>query len=76
MNAITLDVQGGQTIGLAVSGDSAISLGVERAAGTGNYNALTNKPSIEDVTLTGNKTFRQLGLEPMTPQEIDQMIYG
>ena len=76
VNEITLDIQGKQSIDLSVAGESAISLGIERSTGTSNYNALVNKPSIEDVTLVGNKTFKQLGLEAMTPQEIDQMIYG
>ena len=31
-------------------------------SGTNNYNALLNKPSINGVTLTGNKTLKQLGL--------------
>ena len=31
-------------------------------SGTNNYNALLNKPSINGVTLTGNKTLTQLGL--------------
>lgn len=76
MNEITLDIQGRQSIDLSVAGGSALSLGIERSTGTSNYNALVNKPSIEDVTLVGNKTFKQLGLEAMTEQEIDQMIYG
>ena len=32
------------------------------SGGTTNYNALLNKPSINGVTLTGNKTLKQLGL--------------
>lgn len=31
--------------------------------GTSNYNALTNKPSINNVTLTGNKTLAELGID-------------
>ena len=31
-------------------------------SGTTNYNALTNKPSINGVVLTGNKTLKRLGL--------------
>jgi hypothetical protein len=31
--------------------------------GTSNYNDLTNKPSINNVTLSGNKTAAQLGLQ-------------
>lgn len=47
---------------------------------TSNYNELHNKPSIEGNVLTGDKTFCQLGLGEITPQEIDdlfdEMIYG
>ena len=32
------------------------------SGGANNYNALLNKPSINGVTLTGNKTLKQLGL--------------
>lgn len=42
---------------------------------TGDYNALANKPSIEDVVLQGNKTFKQLGLEPMSVQEVQSILY-
>lgn len=34
------------------------------AGGTSNYNDLTNKPSINNVLLAGNKTSAQLGLTP------------
>lgn len=44
--------------------------------GADDYDALRNKPSIEGVTLQGDRTFEQLGLEPMTPQDIDKIIYG
>ena len=33
-------------------------------SGTSNYNDLSNKPSINSVTLTGNKTASALGLQP------------
>lgn len=38
--------------------------------GTNNYNDLTNKPQINDVTLRGNKTFEELGLKPYTAAQI------
>lgn len=47
---------------------------------TGNYDPLINKPRIEGNELIGDKTFLQLGLLEITPQEIDDMfdelIYG
>lgn len=43
---------------------------------TSNYEELNNKPSIEGVTLLGNKTFPQLGLGTLTAQEIDELLFG
>lgn len=63
-------------IALDIGGKSELELGLDKSTGTTNYNALTNKPSIEDVVLVGNKTFKQLGLEAMTEQDIDDLIYG
>ena len=40
----------------------------------GNYDSLTNKPSIEDVTLSGDKTFSDLGLESLTNTEIENLL--
>lgn len=39
-----------------------------------DYTVLRNKPSIEGVTLNGNKTFVQLGLIPLTQAEISQIV--
>lgn len=46
----------------------------EGGGGTRNYNALTNKPSINDVVLIGNKTFEDLGDMPLTNLEIKEMF--
>ena len=50
-----------QSYSPTVSGISE-SVGSSGPAGTTSYNELTNKPSIEGVTLVGNKTFPQLGI--------------
>lgn len=42
--------------------------------GTTDYNALSNKPSIEAVTLVGNKTFSDLGLDSLTNSEIEALL--
>lgn len=39
--------------------------------GTTNYNNLSNKPSINTVTLTGNKTLADIGINTITNAEID-----
>lgn len=41
---------------------------------TGSYNQLTNHPSIEDVTLKGNKTFAELGMEECSILDIEKMF--
>ena len=44
--------------------------------GTLNYNALINHPKIEGHTLIGDKTFQELGLDDITQQDIDEIIFG
>lgn len=55
--------------------DFVADLGVLSNVSTTNYNTLINKPSIENITLTGNKTFADLGISAMTVQEIEQILY-
>jgi hypothetical protein len=38
--------------------------------GTDDYSQLANKPQIEGVTLSGNKTFEQLGISALSTTEI------
>ena len=47
-----------------------------RVLETGDYGALTGKPSIEGVTLVGDRSFRELGLGEITDAEIDEIIFG
>lgn len=42
--------------------------------GTDDYNELVHKPSIESVTLIGNKTFDDLGLSSITNSELEEML--
>ncbi len=42
--------------------------------GTTNYADLTDKPKVNDVTLQGNKTFEDLGAEPLTNIDIERII--
>lgn len=39
-----------------------------------SYNDLVDKPSINAVTLEGDKSFEELGLAGLTNQEIDKII--
>lgn len=43
-------------------------------AGTYNYEELDNKPKIESVELVGDKTFEQLGLEPMDADDLLEIL--
>jgi len=45
--------------------------------GTTNYNLLNNKPSINGVTLTGNKTTSDIGIdedEPLTTAQMNSLL--
>ena len=44
------------------------------SSGTDNYNLLKNKPKINGVTLEGNKTLEQLGIESSEDYTIIQGI--
>lgn len=55
--------------------DGEIDTDIELSAGgTNDYNDLINKPSIEGVELVGDKTLEELGVEALTPQEIDELL--
>lgn len=49
---------------------------IVRISGSDSYSTLKDKPSIEGVVLDGNKTFYDLGLNDITPQDIDEIIFG
>lgn len=51
---------------ITISDDNVISATGGGGGGTGDYNDLSNKPKINDVILTGNKTTSQLGLATKT----------
>lgn len=75
----TLTIDGDMSAVLTIDDDVSASMGVGTVImrdGTNDFNDLINKPSIENITLEGNKTFKQLGLEEITPQEIDEMLFG
>ena len=48
----------------------------QRTLGTGDYQALKNRPSIQGNLLEGDKTFYQLGLLDITDAEIDEILFG
>lgn len=50
------------------------SFGDVQVIPTGDYNALANKPSINEVVLKGNKTFEDLGDITLSNIEIKQIF--
>lgn len=69
-----------QKIDLSFSRPRLLTLDVDGKSGVTSYLGLTDKPSINDVTLIGNKTSAELYLQSImdqiTAQEIDKIIYG
>lgn len=61
---------------LEFTGAGSLDLEIQSSAGTSNYNALTNKPSIEGHTLQGDSTIQQIGVGELSAQEIDRIIFG
>lgn len=74
---MNMDLDDAVILDMDIYSDSIIDMEVDReGTGTNDYNALVNKPKIEGVTLKGDKTFKQLGLESMTEQDIDNILFG
>ena len=42
--------------------------------GTTNYEFLENKPSIENIEIVGNKSFKDLGMEKINKEDITRLI--
>lgn len=58
----TLTIEAGSNINLEQEGNTLTISSI--GGGTSNYQDLTNKPSINNVTLTGNKSLSDLGIQP------------
>lgn len=62
----TLNIEAGDNITLDQQGDTlTINSTGGGGSGTSNYNDLTNKPSINNITLSENKTLSDLGIQPV-----------
>ena len=62
----TLTIEAGTNITLDQEGNIlTINSTGGGSGGTSNYNALTNKPKINNVELNGNKTLNDLGIQPI-----------
>lgn len=72
---IVATISNNRKIDATVAAPGVLNAEAGHSGGTNNYKALYNKPSIEDVILQGNKTFEELGMKPMTVQEIEKVLY-
>lgn len=45
-------------------------------AGAIDYETLPNKPRIEDIELRGNKTLQELGVDTLSVQDIEKILYA
>ena len=60
----TLTIEAGDNITLDQEGNVLTINSTGGGGGTSDYTDLTNKPSINNVTLSGNKTLNDLGIQP------------
>lgn len=71
---VSVSVDPGISLEVSDGGDQVVETGsdvvVVNTGGTDDYRKLVNKPSIESVTLVGNKTFGDLGVTTVTNQQI------
>lgn len=51
------------------------NMDVDQIIESGDYNKIANHPSIEGNELVGDKTFRQLGLDTLSVQDIEKILY-
>lgn len=65
----TVDAHLKATLGLVNEVEKEVPVPIE-----GDYEALHNKPKINTVTLIGDKSFEELGLERITNAELNEMF--
>ncbi len=53
---------------------AAIEAGGGGGGGTTNYNLLENLPQVNNITLKGNKSFDDLGLQSLTNEQMDELL--
>ena len=75
-----LEIEKNNSIDMTIDRNNNINLDFGGQYCNTNYNILTNKPKINDVTLINNKTSKELGLQDkmdeITMQDIDNIIFG
>lgn len=67
----------GESMAATFSEDATMgaTFGEIQRVSTSNYEELSNKPSIENVVLIGNKTINQIGVGTATISEIESILY-
>lgn len=72
-------VEANAPVKMSVAGDEPIAMQtvefIRGGGGTSDYNALTNKPSINGVTLLGDKSTAELGLPTKTSDLVNDSGY-
>lgn len=71
---IELIIQSQKGVNLDIPKNRELSLDISRSGGGGSYPPLTQKPSINDVVLLGDKTFEDLGDHILTNIEIKALF--
>lgn len=74
MDKVTGKVITKQTVHGKLDNKKSITGTLGMTRGASDYNLLANKPSIEDVTLVGNKTLADFGDVSMSNLEIQTII--
>ena len=69
----TLTIEAGDNITLDQEG-STLTINSTASGGTSDYTDLTNKPSINNVTLSGNKSLNDLGIQPVGNYALESEI--
>lgn len=69
-----MDAKGAKISG-NVSGVGNVRGSLSQQMAPTDYERLQNKPSIEGNVLIGDKTFKQLGLDTLSVQEIEKILY-
>ena len=68
-------VEQGYTAALDANDEAhEVELDAMYGSGTADYNKLKNKPRIEGVELTGDKSFEDLGATALTNEELEALL--
>ena len=80
MEIIEMDILEKQSLNMDIQQTEELNLNMEEGSGTNNYNALSNKPSLNGVLLIGNQTSKDVKvqdeMDEITIQDIDEIMYG